>query len=79
MPRMWQRVWFRGKQESLETESSAAARPSPEEERAEESDEFEDVLGEQPHINCCLFCTKLSDSLEASFEHMSEEHGLLHS
>jgi hypothetical protein len=36
------------KQESLDAGSSlAVVRPSPEEERAEESDEFEDLVGEQ--------------------------------
>jgi pre-60S factor REI1 len=65
------------KQESLDAASSSAVvRPSPEEERAEESDEFEDLIGEQAQINCCLFCTKDSDSLETNLEHMSSEHGL---
>lgn len=65
------------KQESLDAASSSAVvKPSPEEERAEESDEFEDLIGEQAQINCCLFCTKDSDSLETNLEHMSSEHGL---
>jgi pre-60S factor REI1 len=65
------------KQESLDAASSSAVvRPSPEEERAEESDEFEDLIGEQAQINCCLFCTKDSDSPETNLEHMSSEHGL---
>ncbi|KAF2102335.1 hypothetical protein NA57DRAFT_54252 [Rhizodiscina lignyota] len=66
-----------GKQESLDAASSSAVvRPSPEEERAKESDKFEDLIGEQAQINCCLFCTKDSDSLETNLEHMSSEHGL---
>jgi len=65
------------KQESLDAASSSAVvKPSPEEEPAEESDEFEDLIGEQAQINCCLFCTKDSDSLETNLEHMSSEHGL---
>jgi pre-60S factor REI1 len=65
------------KEESLDAPSSSAVvRPSHEEERAEESDEFEDLIGEQDQINSCLFCTKNSDSLETNFEHMSSEHGL---
>ena len=65
------------KQESLDAASSSAVvRPSPEEERAEESDEFEDLISEQAQINCCLFCTKDSDSLETNLEHMFSEHGL---
>lgn len=65
------------KQESLDAASSSAVvKPSPEEERAEESDEFEEPIGEQAQINCCLFCTKDSDSLETNLEHMSSEHGL---
>jgi pre-60S factor REI1 len=65
------------KQESLDAAfSSAVVRPSPEEERAEESDEFEDLICEQARINCCLFCTKDSDSLETNLEHMASEHGL---
>ena len=65
------------KEESLDTASSSAVvRPSPEEERAEESGEFEDLIDEQAQINCCLFCTKDSDSLETNLEHMFSEHGL---
>lgn len=65
------------KQESLGAESSSTVvKPSPEEERAEESDEFEDLIGEQAQITCCLFCTKDSDSLETNLEHMSLEHSL---
>ncbi len=65
------------KQESLDAASSSAVvKPSPEEERAEESDEFEDLIGKQAQINCCLFCTKDSDSLETNLEHMYSEHGL---
>lgn len=65
------------KQESWDAASSSAVvRPSPEEERAEESDEFEDLIGEQAQINRCLFCTEDSDSLETNLEHMSSEHGL---
>ena len=56
--------------------SSAVVTPSPEEERPEESNEVEDLVGEQAQINCCLFCTKDSDSLETNLEHMSLEHGL---
>jgi pre-60S factor REI1 len=59
------------KQESLDAASSSS-----EEEHAEESDKFEDLIGEQVQINCCLFCTKDSDSLETNLEHMSSEHGL---
>ena len=66
-----------GKQESLDAvSSSAVVRPAPEEERAEDSDEFEHLIGEQAQINCCIFCTKDSESLETNLEHMSLEHGL---
>ena len=65
------------KKKPLDAASSAAAvTPSPEEERAGASNEVEDLIGEQAQINCCLFCTKDSDSLEANLEHMSLEHGL---
>ncbi|KAF7513472.1 hypothetical protein GJ744_008766 [Endocarpon pusillum] len=65
------------KQESFDAVStSAVVKPSPEEERAEESDGFEDLIGVQAHINCCLFCTNDSDRLEGNLEHMSSEHRL---
>jgi pre-60S factor REI1 len=65
------------KQESLDAASSSAVvRPSPEEERAGESDEGEDLIDEQTPINRCLFCTKDSGSLETNLEHMFSEHGL---
>ena len=66
-----------GKQESLgPASSSAVLKPSLDEELAEESDEFENHTGEQAHINSCLFCTQVLDSLERNLEHMSSEHGL---
>jgi pre-60S factor REI1 len=65
------------KQESLgATSSSEVMRPSLDEELAEVSDEFEDLVDEQAQINSCLFCTKGSDNLESNLEHMSSEHGL---
>jgi pre-60S factor REI1 len=65
------------KQESLDASSSSAAvRPSPEEERAEEIGELEDLIGEQAQSNCCLFCYKDSDGPEINLKHMSSEHGL---
>jgi pre-60S factor REI1 len=65
------------KQDSVDAASSSVVvEPPPAEERIEETDKSEDFTSEEAQINCCLFCTKCSDNLEANLEHMSSQHGL---
>jgi len=65
------------KQDSVDAASSSVVvEPPPAEERIEETDKSEDFTSEEAQINCCLFCTKCSNNLEANLEHMSSQHGL---
>lgn len=65
------------KQNSLDAvSSSAAVKPSPKNKHIKQNEESEDDIDEHDRVNCCLFCTKDSETQETNVEHMSSGHSL---
>lgn len=65
------------KQEPLDqSPSSSVENISAKGDPEERGDEVEASISERSRINCCLFCTMESKTLETCLEHMLSEHGL---